>query len=230
MNPIVTSSSQGADSHHLAVRLNEEASLARLRGTVETGTSPNLAEILRKYGIAEDCLEIGCGTGRILRKIGRSCIGVDFIAANCIECGKAGLEVVLADANRGLPFEDEAFTAVVCSHTLEHLRNPLGSLEEMRRILKPGGYLVLCLPTYRSLVRSIRDDYFKDHESHIYAFDVKSITRLAGFSGLRLMEFKVDLPHSHKSRLAKTIQDVVNRRPSSFMPVSNAFWVVLKRD
>lgn len=42
---------------------------------------------------------------------------------------------VLADAHH-LPFANHSFTGVVCSHTLEHLQNPLQALKEMNRVSK----------------------------------------------------------------------------------------------
>jgi SAM-dependent methyltransferase len=49
---------------------------------------------------------------------------------------------VAADAHR-LPFRDEVFDAVVTFNTFEHLHTPTAAAEEIRRVLKPGGSLVL---------------------------------------------------------------------------------------
>ncbi len=57
-----------------------------------------------------------------------------------------GYERKIADLNRPLPFEDGAFDAVACVEGIEHLERPVDALREFRRVLKPGGTLVLTTP------------------------------------------------------------------------------------
>lgn len=52
---------------------------------------------------------------------------------------------VAGDAQK-LPLADGCFDAVVCSEVLEHLPHPTAALAEARRVLKPGGKLLLCVP------------------------------------------------------------------------------------
>lgn len=47
-----------------------------------------------------------------------------------------------------LPFQDSVFDSVVCTEVLEHVPDPLLALKEMRRVLKPGGTLLLTVPLY----------------------------------------------------------------------------------
>lgn len=44
----------------------------------------------------------------------------------------------------GVP--DDAYDAVLSSHVLEHISNPLGALAEWRRVVRPGGYILLIVP------------------------------------------------------------------------------------
>jgi SAM-dependent methyltransferase len=55
---------------------------------------------------------------------------------------------VIAPAHR-LPFPDSSLDFVLTSHLLEHLGDPLGTLVEWRRVLRPGGFLFLRLPDQR---------------------------------------------------------------------------------
>ncbi|GEM_PF-851600 len=50
------------------------------------------------------------------------------------------------DTDRLRPIADESQDFVVCSHVLEHLAEPIGFLEEIHRVLRPGGTTVLLLP------------------------------------------------------------------------------------
>lgn len=50
------------------------------------------------------------------------------------------------DVDRLSPIEDASFDAVIASHVIEHLANPLRALQEFHRVLRPGGRLVLIVP------------------------------------------------------------------------------------
>ncbi len=52
----------------------------------------------------------------------------------------------LAEAGNLTRVKDGTYDAVLSSHTLEHLANPLGALEEWARVVRPGGHLLLVLP------------------------------------------------------------------------------------
>jgi SAM-dependent methyltransferase len=45
-----------------------------------------------------------------------------------------------------IPADDGHFDAVICNAVLEHVANPVEVLQEIRRVLKPGGHLYLCIP------------------------------------------------------------------------------------
>jgi SAM-dependent methyltransferase len=57
-----------------------------------------------------------------------------------------GVEVVTADCQRRLPFEDASFDRVLAIHVLEHLPDLPAALAEIRRLLKPGGRFVAVIP------------------------------------------------------------------------------------
>src|SRR3954469_5033062 len=60
------------------------------------------------------------------------------------------------DANQRLPFDDAAFDLVWCSEVIEHLEDPAFALNELRRVTKPGGLLLLTTPnSYAWLFRLI---------------------------------------------------------------------------
>lgn len=96
-------------------------------------------------------LDFGCGSGitvASLSEAGYRAQGVDF-APDAITFGTgqgiSGLQVV---ADEKLPYADASFDAITCMDVLEHLQDEQPALTEMRRVLKPGGVLVVMVPAY----------------------------------------------------------------------------------
>jgi ubiquinone/menaquinone biosynthesis C-methylase UbiE len=99
-------------------------------------------------------LEVGCGQGPLsnhLPSLGASMIGVDMSDASLRraaegrrELGNHTLTLMQADAEK-LPFADESFDAVVSFGVLHHTPDTDGSVQEVRRVLKPGGTATVML-------------------------------------------------------------------------------------
>jgi len=53
---------------------------------------------------------------------------------------------LIAEADRLADVADDSYDAVLASHVIEHLANPLGALAEWRRVVRPGGHLLLIVP------------------------------------------------------------------------------------
>jgi len=64
---------------------------------------------------------------------------------------KKGIKAILHDANTELPYEDGFFDVVVSNQVLEHLWNTDGFFQEVRRVLKSGGYAVVSTVNLTSL-------------------------------------------------------------------------------
>lgn len=109
------------------------------------------AERLPRHGRT---LEVGCGTGGLLvaaARTGRSVVGVDVASRWLVVARRRladhGLKVGLAAAEaERLPWPDATFDCVAADSLLEHLDDPSRALREWRRVLRPGGSLVLWSP------------------------------------------------------------------------------------
>lgn len=69
-----------------------------------------------------------------------------------------------------LPFPDNTVDVLICSAMIHHLASPILFLEETRRALKPGGYLLINEPHTSVLMRSLL--YFNNHEGWNYDIDI----------------------------------------------------------
>lgn len=136
-------------------------------------------------------LEVGCGSGqalRVLRDLGWHAEGVDFDRAAVESARARGLDVRLGSLSEQ-GYAAESFDAVVMSHLIEHVPDPLGVLEECRRVLKPGGRLVLLTPNARSWGRILfREHWFAlDPPRHLILFHPGTLRTLAEAAGLAVL-------------------------------------------
>jgi SAM-dependent methyltransferase len=115
---------------------------------------------LDRLGLAPGCsvLDLGCGEGRHVHAFhlapGVETIGLDADdpslakaaeGLRMLGAGGGGTLLVRGDAYR-LPFGDGAFDVVVCCEVLEHLPDVGAAVEEIDRVLRPGGRLAVSVP------------------------------------------------------------------------------------
>jgi 2-polyprenyl-3-methyl-5-hydroxy-6-metoxy-1,4-benzoquinol methylase len=89
---------------------------------------------------------------------------------------------------------DENFDAVVMLHVIEHMPDPSENLREIRRLLKPGGVLVVETPRFDSLMFKIlgrRERSLSNCNGHIYFFTVPTLRRMLEQNGFEVI--KVEL-------------------------------------
>jgi SAM-dependent methyltransferase len=100
----------------------------------------------------ETCvLDVGCGAApglRYLRQRGVVAVGVDVSAAALAAARELAPDAALVrcDLERSLPFRDGQFDAALLSELVEHIAALPALLADLRRVLRPGGALVLTTP------------------------------------------------------------------------------------
>ncbi len=105
-------------------------------------------------------LELGGGIGEFSRRmLTRSALVtfVDLSEANLAKARAMGMEALRLDLNLGLPgLEDGAFDGVVILEVIEHLVAVERMLDEIARVLKPGGFLILSTPNFAFFQNRLR--------------------------------------------------------------------------
>lgn len=99
---------------------------------------------VERFGRGRDVLEVGCGTGLLLRRIAgfaRSAKGVDLSPGMLAKARARGLDVTEASAT-DLPFPDGSFDVACSFKVLAHVRDVRRALAEMARVVRPGGHVL----------------------------------------------------------------------------------------
>ena len=111
-----------------------------------------LAEMLRDVSGPAVIVDLGCGDGSALavaaeHNPGHRIAGIDWSADALRQAQALGLTVVRAGvAGASLPVADGVADVVIMSELIEHLVDPDGAVAEVRRVLRPGGSLLLSTP------------------------------------------------------------------------------------
>lgn len=107
-------------------------------------------------------LDVGCGPGSISAGLAKYCARIDAIdySSEVVELAQQtarDLRVenklhVRAGSIYELPYEDGSFDVVYAHMVLQHLADPVGALQEMQRVLKPGGFVAVRESDFASML------------------------------------------------------------------------------
>jgi ubiquinone/menaquinone biosynthesis C-methylase UbiE len=148
-------------------------------------------------GFDDRLLDVGCGTGaasRAAASLAGSVVGID-LSPEMIQNARDLAEDLdnvtfeIADAER-LPFDDDAFTALLCSNAFHHYPDPRRAVDEMTRVLGPGGRIVLGDACSDLAAARIADAFLRRFEpGHVRLYranELGAFLRAAGVSRVEL--------------------------------------------
>ena len=155
-----------------------------------------------------EVLDIGCNAGMfasLLAERGHNVVGVELNSELIEICRRRFPDHPRLDfrvtGHHRLELEDNSFDCVVIIEVLEHVREPWNLLKEIKRVLRPGGALVLSVPNAANfrvalktfvlnLPRRFREmdcwpEYLPDHRDHTHMWDIFTLYRMLSLLGFR---------------------------------------------
>lgn len=133
----------------------------RLWETIPTGLEPQdfparLAFLLEHVHAGESVLDVGCGEGRFtaaLADAGTRAVGIDVAREPLRRAHsvRPELDLRVVAPEEAWELADASFDAVWAGETIEHVLDTAGWLSEVRRVLRPGGVLLLSTPAHGPL-------------------------------------------------------------------------------
>jgi len=192
-----------ATSRKMAFGVEESARAYRLRLARYVAMAEEVAAFVKEQNLEGDqrlkLLDVGFGSGRSMRFIDPTRVS-EHIAFFGVDNNEERLRNVYmpkrwvlkrCDLNQGeLPFDMGVFDMVVCEQVLEHLINPEVVLQEIGRVLRPGGLLVAgtatCWPGLRAVrqhVVPLFDRVMGMSRSHEQFFTCRSFAKLIEQAG-----------------------------------------------
>lgn len=147
-----------------------------------------ITEMLRRrLGPVGECqvLDAGASDGFFLARVGAvQGVGVNFLQACARQIHSDGFYACRADIER-LPFPDKAFDYVICCQTLEHVPNPIQTMNELLRVCRTR--LFLTIPWLAATRINARPPGWPDVESHIFEFDERDFAKVLSWVRARVV-------------------------------------------
>lgn len=139
-------------------------------------------------------LDVGCGNGVMLSKMNENNTlhGVDLSKA-MIDVAKKKLkdkaELIVGDAEF-LLWEDNYFDTILCTFSFHHYPRPKKVLDEMYRVLKQGGRIILADPWLPTPLRQITNFFLRfSDKGDFHEYSQREITDLLEASNFKLQRF-----------------------------------------
>jgi SAM-dependent methyltransferase len=196
-------------------------------------------------------LDIGCARGFLLGQLmsrlpGIECYGLE-LSSSLAAMGRAnGITVFEQDMAAGVPLPSESLDLVVMGEVIEHVFDPDACLEEIRRLLKPGGHVIVTTPNLAAWYNRRMQPVFSETstrkkyghgfaalgqgntqtQGHLKLFTLGALRELLadlGFFIERVIGYKFYLLQEHP--LANVIESIFRLRPT----LASGFIVVARK-
>jgi len=176
--------------------------------------------LLERVVAGERALDVGCGEGWFaveLAQAGVEVVGLD-VAEEALRRARARdpeLDLRLVDDDRPWPLDDASVDVVWSGETIEHVADTIGWLSEVRRVLRPGGRVLLSTPAHGrlrvlwlALSRRAFESHFDPRADHLRYYTRASLTRLLGELGFQQVAVRcaAGVPGAWRLLLAQAVR------------------------
>ncbi len=134
-------------------------------------------------------LDAGCGSGRNMVELARhgTVTGVELSQTSVDIARGRGAGEVIAGSVLDVPLPDASFQLAVTLDVIEHLEDDLGALRELRRLVAPGGALLVTVPAYQWLWSG--HDEINHHHRRYTRRSLRAVAEQAGWKQARTTYF-----------------------------------------
>jgi SAM-dependent methyltransferase len=134
-------------------------------------------------------LDAGCGSGRNMVELARhgAVTGIELSETSVALARERAAGEVLAGSILEMPFADDSFDLAVSLDVIEHLDDDLSALRELRRVVAPGGSLLVTVPAYQWLWSG--HDEINHHHRRYTRRSLQRVAEQAGWKQTRTTYF-----------------------------------------
>lgn len=188
------------------------------------GDKVRISKILKMIGNNKKILDIGCYDGTIGEKIKNNnniVFGIDASEKAIMIARSKGIRGVNADIGKKFPFKNNTFNTVFAGEIIEHILDTDFFLEEIKRVLKSKGELVITTPNVASLGRRIYlllglNPYFEaafGYPDHAQAGHVRFYTKglllsFLEYKGFKILNFESDVVNFTNKISSKLLAEI----------------------
>ena len=162
------------------------------------------------------CLEVGCGSGKIIDYVARKIPDEQHMAIDVVNCAtdlKAPnvkfIKVSVEDFNPKTKFD-----TIIMLHVLEHLENPIGVLKKLYDILNKGGKIIIAVPNRFCIpIEDPKKTLCEEYSPHLWLWDKGSLDFTLTKSGFKhfFIPFMVHVPLTRSiARLHPKLFEIVS--------------------
>lgn len=188
----------------------------QLRGSLIKNRFREKLQLIERYKSGGALLDIGCSLGYFLQVVSESSrhkwklFGAE-INPKLVSLARRNVsaDIKVSELPR-LPFKDESFDVVTCFDVLEHSRSIKENIQEIKRVLKDDGIILIQSPNYMSLMQMLtlsRWDWWTppDHAVHFTPSTLEKILNNAGFNVryIKTYQYRADFLSNIKGVLFK---------------------------
>ena len=157
-----------------------------------------IAENLKERGIGPNDLivEVGANDGAFLELLSErgfvNLIGIEPSKACADFCRKKGYRVEESylddELSQSIRMKHGPARAVICRHTLEHVPNPSGFLENMRQLLADEGILFVEVPSSHTIIHDLYG--YELWDEHLHIFSPENLSQAVSRAGFEVLSFE----------------------------------------